>query len=116
MSKITNIWGEEIDTPTPQVDKRTHHQYKDLVYFDENRINLAQECKSHPVLMELISKHAQEEFEVIIAEVAAYCEVGLNDAYTPKDLDHLCKVLTDKLVIKRGGIVFARELPPDLKE
>lgn len=113
---IKNVWGEEIDIPTVKEDTRTHHVYKDLVFFSEHRVNLSMEVRKHSELIELLSNHPQNEFELLIAQIAAYCKVAMNDAYTPDDLNHLCKVLTEKLVIKRGGIVFARELPPDLKE
>lgn len=101
-----NIWGEEEETPTPLVDKRTHHKYKELVYFNQNRVDLAQECKEHPELMDLLAMHQQDEFEVMLAQIAAYCEVVLNDNYTPSDLDYLCGILCNKLREKRGSIVF----------
>ena len=75
--------------------------------FSQHRLDLAQEVKQHPTLMEFINNHPQDEFEIILSEIAAYCEVGLDGDYTPSDLDGLCKVLYEKLVGKRTGFVFA---------
>ena len=77
--------------------------------FSQHRLDLAAEVKKHPTLIEYMQKHPQDEFEILLAEIASYCEVILNDSYTPSDLDNLCKILHQKLVVKRTGIVFARD-------
>lgn len=88
---------------------------KHFQMFSAHRIDLAREVTRHPELIELLQKHPQEEFEILIAEIAAYCEVGLDDSYTPSDIDNLCKILYGKLVIKRTGIIFAREAQEEPK-
>lgn len=82
---------------------------KHFQYFSQHRIDLAQEVKKHPPLMELLNNHPQDEFEVLIAEISAYCQVGLDGDYTQEDLDDLSRVLYEKLLVMRTGIVFARD-------
>ena len=77
--------------------------------FSQRRLDLAQEVPKHPELVELLQKHPQEEFEILLAEVACYCEVMLDGDYTPADLDNICKICYEKLVLKRTGIKFARD-------
>jgi len=107
MSK-TNIWGEEEEESSSLVDKKTHHRYrdKDLHIFGENKIALAQEVKKHPTLLEFMAKHPQGEFELLLAEIACYCEVILDDTYTELDIEYLCGILLHKLQEKRGGILY----------
>lgn len=85
---------------------------KNFQMFSEHRLDLAQEVKKHPILVEFMQKHDQAEFEILLAETASYCGVMLNDSYTPSDLDNLCKILYQKLLIKRTGLVFPKELNP----
>ena len=90
----------------------THKNWGDpkhFSYFSQHRVDLAQEVKKHPVLLELLNNHPQEEFEILIAEISSYCEVVLDGDYTSLDLDGLCKVLYDKLVFKRVGIQVVRD-------
>lgn len=88
---------------------------KHFQMFSQHRLDLAQEVKNHPKLMEFLANHDQDEFEIMIAEIAAYCEVGLDGDYTPIDLDNLCKILYQKLINKRLGltIVSAEENKED---
>ena len=77
--------------------------------FSQHRLDLHQEVAKHPVLLELLQKHPQEEFEILLAEIACYCEVMLDGDYTPTDLDNICKICYERLVLKRTGIKFARK-------
>jgi len=78
-----------------------------LVYFAEERVRLAKEIsENHPKLVELLQKHPQAEFEIILAEVAAYCEVVLDGTYLQTDIDKLCDILYKKLVAKRVPIIL----------
>lgn len=81
---------------------------KHFQMFSQHRIDLHLEVKKHPALLELLNNHPQEEFEVLLAEIASYCEVILDGTYTSLDLDGLCKVLYDKLVFKRVGLQVIR--------
>ena len=89
--------------------KQTHFNYnpKHFQMFGENKIALGREVAKHPKLLEFLANHPMDEFEVRLAEIAAYCEVALNDAYTEADLENLCGILEKKLVTKRVGIIFS---------
>ena len=89
---------------------------KHFQMFSQHRLDLHQEVRKHPVLVDLLQKHPQEEFEILLAEIACYCEVVLDGDYTPADLDGLCKILYEKLVLKRTGIVFADGIQKDIKD
>lgn len=88
----------------------THKNWGDSKHFqmfDEARIDLNIEVRKHPKLVDLLQKHPQDEFEMLLAEIACYCEVALDGDYTPDELSNLCKILCRKLQYKRTGIVFA---------
>ena len=75
-----------------------------LEFFSPSRIALGREVNHHPDLVALLQKHNQAEFEIILAEIAAYCEVVLDDTYTQEDIDKLCDILWDKLRKKRQAV------------
>ena len=81
---------------------------KHFQMFSDHRNDLAREVPKHPELVELLQKHPQEEFEILLAEIACYCEVALDGDYTPEELDNLCDILYRKLQYKRTGIELAR--------
>ncbi len=112
----TNIWGEELETPTPISTKeagKTHWNYKDIVFFGENKIALGREVGNHPELLNLLAKHPVDEFEIMLAEIAAYCHIGLNDTYSPDDIEKLCGILVERLTSKRTGMSFSTNIHPD---
>lgn len=74
--------------------------------FHEDRIALDREIQNHPALMERLVNHPADEFEMRLAEIAAYCEVVLHGDYLAKDLDHLCGVLVKKLRAKSSPIII----------
>lgn len=76
-----------------------------LEFFPEAFIALNQELPHHPELLKLLQNHPQGETEIILAEIAAYCEVGLDAAYTKEDLIKLCEILRARLVKKRQGVL-----------
>jgi len=77
-----------------------------LEFFPESRIALSREVAEHPPLLELLKKHPQAEFEIIIAEIALYCDVALDGNYTQEDLDKLCDILFKRLRTKRSSILL----------
>lgn len=81
-----------------------------LEFFSDSRIALNHEVTEHPELCALLANHPAQEFEIRLAEIASYCDVVLDDWYTPNDLDKLCDTLWNKLREKRGGIIFASDL------
>lgn len=74
-------------------------------YFPQVRIDLAQELQYHPELQQLLANHNAEDFEVKLAEVAAYCDVMLDGYYLPEEIDSICRLLIDRLRKKRILIV-----------
>ena len=88
----------------------THKNWGDPSKFEmfaEGKVDLLIEVRKHPILIELLQKHPQDEFEILLAEIACYCEVALDGDYTPSELDNLCAIFYRKLQYKRTGIVFA---------
>ena len=77
-----------------------------IVLFDPHRIALQEELRNHPELCELIAKHPADQFEVRLAEIAAYCEVLLDGYYTEEELSNLCGILTNRLIERRTQIVL----------
>lgn len=54
----------------------------------------------HPKI-EFISNYPADEIDIKLAQIAAYCEVMLDGDYELKDRMALCKILTEKLILKR---------------
>lgn len=80
--------------------------------FHENRVALNQEVKLHPALLERLANHPVDEFEVRLAEIAAYCDVLLNGEYYPEDLDRLCGILFKRLYCMRSPLVLVPSSVP----
>ena len=78
-----------------------------LEFFSPQRIALQQEVQLHPELMELLANHGGDQWETKIAEIALYCEVIVDGAYLPQDIDNLCDILTRKLIEKRTLIILS---------
>lgn len=72
-----------------------------LVLFSPERIALQKELVHHPELIALLQNHPADEFEIRLAEIAAYCGVLMDGNYLPHELDRLCGILVDKLMAKR---------------
>ena len=79
-------------------------------YFEPELIELRKEIANHPDLMTILAVQTNTDIYVHIAEIAAYCEVVLDDWYTPNDLDKLCDILWNKLREKRGSITVHSKL------
>lgn len=69
---------------------------------------LQQEVLHHPTLLKLLENHPSSEFEVRFAEIAAYCNVLMDDEYTEEDFCRIAEILIQKLRSKRISII----LPP----
>lgn len=105
MTKKTDMWGEEI--PDREFDtKTTHKNYKELQFFSEERVILSMETREHPELLALLSDKDVTDFELQLAQIAAYCEVIMDGEYLPQDIAHLCTILIHKLREKRGAIHY----------
>lgn len=79
-----------------------------IVMFDPSRIALQEELRFHPELCELIAKHPASEFELRIAEIAAYCDILLDGYYTPDELSKLCGIMAAKLYERRTQLILPR--------
>lgn len=77
-----------------------------LNYLSAAKVDLAIETSKHPELIGIIIDQPDVSFETRLGHVAAYCEVALDGAYSPDDLDRLCNMLTEKLRQKRSSIVL----------
>ena len=77
-----------------------------LVYFSQERIALQSELAYHPDVCELVARHAPQEFEMRLAEIAAVFGIVLDGDYYPADLDKLCEILTKKLYERRSSIII----------
>lgn len=75
-----------------------------LEFFAQSRIALHMEVKKHPPLIELLSQYEVDDIGGRIGEIAAYCEVVCDGAYTPMELDRLCEILFFKLQEKNAVI------------
>ncbi len=72
-------------------------------YFPEGIIALQKELATglHPQLEKLLANHPVNEWEIKLAEIAAYCGVLLNDTYHPEDLNKLGFILAGRLEVLR---------------
>lgn len=71
--------------------------------FPEEWIQLNRELCSglHPKLEPILAAIAVEDTDLKLAQIAAYCEVMLDDVYTFEERTELCEILRQKLVLKR---------------
>lgn len=68
-----------------------------LQFFSPVRIELAKEVSHHPALKKLLADHPPEEFEIKLAEIAAYCGVAVDGYLYDKDIDQLCDLCIRRL-------------------
>lgn len=79
-----------------------------LSFFPDEMVQLSLEVQYHPALQASLAhiQHSEDNFEVLLAGVCAYCEIILDDVYTPDDILNLCEICTKKLQDKRGKIAI----------
>jgi hypothetical protein len=70
-------------------------------YFPEEFIALNREIINHPALQERLSKHGND-FELKLAEIAAYCLIEVDGEFTEEDLKRLAIHCTDRLKKMQG--------------
>lgn len=76
-----------------------------LQFFPEEFIRLQEEITHHPALMKLIANHPPSEFELRMAEVAAYCGIILDDVYCERDFIKLAGLLITELRKARTELI-----------
>jgi hypothetical protein len=60
----------------------------------------------HPQLQDILSKQADKDFYIQLADISLYCGVVLDGDYTKDDILKLCTVLTKKLYEARTQIIL----------
>ena len=88
-------------------DPRNHKVGKMVfVMFDEEIVELNIETAKHPALVERMQNQENKDPYVLLAEIAAYCGVILDDTYTHDDIKSLCVMLKEELYKRRTGITI----------
>ena len=72
-----------------------------LEYFPEAYIELQKELRFHPVLLDRLQKFDQKDVELVIAEIAAYCEILMDGIYVEADIVRLAELMLPRLRAKR---------------
>lgn len=75
-------------------------------YFPDELVELNIEVGNHPDLGERLNRQPDKDVYIQLAEIAAFCNVVLDDTYTHKDILELCKLLKDILYKRRTGITI----------
>lgn len=91
----------------------TRWKYQNI--FPDELIALNAELRYHPILQGLLAKHRAEDWEIKMAEIAAYCEVILDGEYLPEQMQKLAGILHTKLIAKRvdnRSLVIIHDVPP----
>ena len=85
-----------------------------LVFFSPAQLALMGEIRNHPKLVEILKECPdQGDWAIQLGHIAAYCEVGLDGNYFEDELQHLYKLLFDRLVKMRGPLAkFTSTNPP----
>lgn len=88
-------------------------KWKQQVMFAQEFIDLQRELlnPAHESLVNEIAKLRADDFELKMSAIASDVGVILDGDYTEEDMRKLAPILTQKLVSKRTGIVFARAFP-----
>ena len=55
----------------------------------------------HPKLERILEQHGPEDIDMKLAQIAAYCSVGLDDVYTLDERRELCDLLRERLIPMR---------------
>lgn len=79
---------------------------RQLVFFSPVRQALNEEVPKHPALVEHLSKHPSNEFEVRLAEIARFAGVMLDGEYTVQDIDNICELCLGELKKRSTQIIL----------
>lgn len=100
-------------------DFDNQHRWRTVEMFSEARITLMLEIQDNPELVNIIAgKYTceEEEWEIIVAETAAFCNVGLDGDYLPEDLEELYVELVKRLKNLKGYSFGGKKLILPLKK
>jgi hypothetical protein len=89
-----------------------------IVMFPPILKELNEEIRHHPRLQEVLDAHPVEEFEIRIAQMAAWLGIVLDGTYSHDDFIKLYGIMLAKLREKRTGVTtaFTGETPEGLTE
>ena len=74
-------------------------------YFSIEMQALNEEVTNHPELSPLLAACEPNDLGAKLGEIAAYCNIVLDGAYTPAELDKLAGILVHKLKDRNTAIV-----------
>ena len=77
-----------------------------LDLYPQSLIDLNKELAHHPEVWPLMEEHPVADWPQRFGAVAAYCGIGMDEMYHPKDLENLAELLTKKLFEKRTSIIL----------
>ena len=77
----------------------------DLIYFNEDHIQLVKEVRANPELYELLLDVQPADVNEALGHIAAYLGIALDGLYSQQDLDELIEELVLMLRKKRSIIV-----------
>lgn len=77
-----------------------------LDLYPQSLIELNMELQNHPDVWPLLEAHPVADWPARFGAVAAYCGIGMDEFYHPKDLEHLAGILAKKLFEKRTSIIL----------
>jgi len=68
-----------------------------LEFFPDEYVQLNREVAYHPTLQALLAKHPEHEFELKLAEIAAYCLIEVDGEFTQEELRKLASLCLERL-------------------
>lgn len=81
--------------------------WKYLHMFPREILELNEEIAYHPILQEFLSKHHASQIEMKFAEISSYVGIIMDGEYTEEMMIPLAKILKQRLISKRTGIIFS---------
>lgn len=82
-----------------------------LTYFSESRVNMCRAVLDHPGLCAAVLHiNPETDWEQIVAEIAAYCNVVLDGVYTPSAMEKLYQELFMRLTVIPVRLDYADRL------
>lgn len=73
-----------------------------FAFFPKEIIELNKEISNHPALQKLLSNQPSNELEIRVAEIAAYCKIGVDAHFSREEFVKLCGMCLNELRKKRG--------------
>lgn len=109
--ELAKIYNSLPQTKYGKQDSWSNGKYR-FEFFPGGYIALNKELATglHPKLEKLLANHPADETDIKISEIATYCQVVLDGAYSLAERDKLCFILAGRLEVLRelpnAGIVL----------